>query len=146
MAALFLMLVAMLAPRQHITVAASTSAASVKAGAKVTFAVDVVPDAGIHVYAPGAKEYQPISVTIAPRPDVTVGRVVYPKSEMLSFDGESVPVFEKPFRLTQDVTIAKSTKPGTTLTVVGKVDYQACDDKVCFIPASLPVIWTIAVK
>ena len=97
-------------------------------------------------YAPGAKDYQPISVAIAPHADVTIGRVVYPKSEMLVFEGESVPVFQKAFRLTQDVTIAKSTKPGTKLTVVGKVDYQACDDKVCFIPASLPVSWTIDVK
>ncbi len=139
-------LLALLAPKQHITVATGPSTASVKAGAKLTLSIDVVPDAGIHVYAPGAKDYQPIAVTLAPRPDVTAGAVVYPKSEMLAFDGESVPVFQKPFRLTEDVTIAKSTKPGTKLTVVGKVDYQACDDKVCFIPASLPVSWTIDVK
>jgi hypothetical protein len=139
-------LLALLAPRQHIAVAASTSVASVKAGAKMSLFVDVLPDRGIHVYAPGAKDYQPIAMTIEPRAELTIGRTVYPKSEMLSFDGDSVPVFQKPFRLTEEVTITKSTKPGTKLKVTGKIDYQACDDKVCFIPASLPVSWTIDVK
>jgi hypothetical protein len=146
MPALLFTLFTMLAPKQHITIAAGASASSAKPGAKVALFVDVVPDAGIHVYAPGAKDYQPIALAIEKRADITPGAIVYPKSEMLSFEGESVPVFQKPFRLTEDVTLAKSAKHGTKLTVVGKVDYQACDDKVCFIPASLPVSWTIDVK
>jgi DsbC/DsbD-like thiol-disulfide interchange protein len=146
MAALLFTLLAMLAPRQHLAVATSASPTMAKPGTKVSLVLDVVPDPGIHVYAPGAKDYQPIAITIEPRGDVTLGRVVYPKSEMLSFDGDSVPVFQKSFRLTADATIAKATRPGTKLKIVGKVDYQACDDKVCFIPASVPVSWTIDVK
>ena len=146
MVACFLTLLALLAPRQHITLAASASPVSAKAGAKVSLFVDVVPDPGIHVYAPGAKDYQAIAMTIVEQPDVTIGKLVYPKSEMLSFDGESVPVFQKPFRLIEEITITKSAKPGTKLTVSGTVNYQACDDKVCFIPASLPVSWTVDVK
>jgi DsbC/DsbD-like thiol-disulfide interchange protein len=146
MAALLATLFTLLVPKQHIAVAPTVSPTTVKAGAKVSLFVDVMPDAGIHVYAPGAKDYQPIAVTITPRAEVTIGQTVYPKSEMWSFDGESVPVFQKPFRLTREVTIAKSAKAGTKLTVTGRVDYQACDDRVCFIPASLPVSWTIDVK
>ena len=33
-----------------------------------------------------------------------------------------------------------------TLTVAGIVDYQACDDVICFKPAVLPVTWTVAVE
>lgn len=146
MLTVFLALLSLLAPKQHITVAASASPAAAKAGAKVSLFVDVVPDPGIHVYAPGAKDYQAIAMTIVQQPDVTIGKLVYPKSEMLSFNGESVPVFQKPFRLSQDVTIARTMKPGTKLTLTGTVAYQACDDRVCFIPASLPVSWTIDVK
>lgn len=146
MTAVLVALLALFAPKQHIAVAATASAASANPGAKVSLFVDVVPDPGIHVYAPGAKDYQAIAVTIDKQRGVTIGTVVFPKSEMLSFEGESVPVFQKPFRLTEAVTIAKSTKPGTRLTVNGTVAYQACDDKVCFIPASLPVSWTIDVK
>src|SRR5258707_9039255 len=39
---------------------------------------------------------------------------------------------QKPFRLTQDVTVDRSAKPGSTVVVAGTVSYQACDDKVCF--------------
>jgi DsbC/DsbD-like thiol-disulfide interchange protein len=146
MAALLFTLLAIVAPKQHITVATSPSPASARAGAKVSLFLDVAPDPGIHVYAPGATDYQAIAVTIDPQASVTIGKLVYPKSETLLFDGESVPVFQKPFRLTEELTIAKSAKPGTKLTVTGTIAYQACDDKVCFIPASLAVSWTIDVK
>jgi hypothetical protein len=37
--------------------------------------------------------------------------------------------------------------PGrTTLTISGTFEYQACDDKVCFAPQSIPLNWTIGVK
>ena len=59
---------------------------------------------------------------------------------------ETVPVFQKPFRLTQDVTVAKNAKPGSTIAVSGTLDFQACDDKVCFVPESVPLTWTLVVK
>jgi DsbC/DsbD-like thiol-disulfide interchange protein len=143
MLAILLTLFALVAPKQHIAVTASADGAKARPGSKVSLIVDVVPDAGIHVYAPGAKDYQSISLTLDTHANITPGRVIYPISDHLKFDGESVPVFQKPFRLTEDVTVGKSAKPGAKLTITGRVDYQACDDKVCFIPASIPVSWSI---
>jgi DsbC/DsbD-like thiol-disulfide interchange protein len=137
------------APVQHVTIAATASAASGAPGSKVSLFVDVAPNAGIHVYAPGAADYQPIAVKLdATNGMIAAGKLTYPKSERLLVAGapEAVPVFQKPFRLVQEVTIGKSAKPGSTLTVTGRVEYQACDDVVCFLPATLPVSWTIAVK
>jgi hypothetical protein len=37
-------------------------------------------------------------------------------------------------------------RPGTTIDLTGTVSYQACDDKVCFVPASVPVSWTVDVR
>lgn len=31
------------------------------------------------------------------------------------------------------------------LTVHGRLDYQACDDKICYNPASIPLSWSFAV-
>ena len=31
------------------------------------------------------------------------------------------------------------------LTLTGRLDYQACDDKVCFNPVSVPLTWTLTV-
>jgi DsbC/DsbD-like thiol-disulfide interchange protein len=131
---------------KHLTVATSTSAASVAPGSKVSLFVDVTPDPGIHVYAPGAKDFLPIALTLEPAAGAAIGKTLYPKSELMTFADEKVPVFQKSFRLVQDMTIARSTKRGTTMTISGTVRYQACDDAVCFIPASAPVRWTVSVK
>jgi DsbC/DsbD-like thiol-disulfide interchange protein len=133
-------------PPKHLTLTTSASTNTVSPGGKVSLFIDVTPNPGIHVYAPGAKDYLPIAVKLDARADVSTGKTVYPASEMMTFAGEKVPVFQKAFRLVDDVTIAKSARSGTALTVNGIVNYQACDDRVCFIPASAPVAWTISVK
>ena len=32
------------------------------------------------------------------------------------------------------------------LTLTGRLDYQACDDAICFNPASVPLTWTLTVS
>ena len=108
--------------------------------------VDVTPKPNIHVYAPGNEFYIPITVKLNPQGEVKAGKLAYPKSEMATIADEKVAVFQKPFRLTQEVTVDKSAKAGSNVIVAGTVSYQACDDKVCFPPESAPVSWTIAVK
>ncbi len=141
---LVLSLVQLAEPPKHLTVTATTSAARAAAGSKVSLFLDIVPNPRIHVYAPGAKEYVPIAVTMDPRAGVTFGALKYPKAETMEFDGERVPVYQKPFRLAEEVSLGSSLK-ATTLTLTGTVKYQACDDRVCFIPVSVPVKWTITV-
>ena len=136
-----------LTPRPgHAAVSSSPAEVSAKAGTKLQLFVDVAPKAGIHVYAPGSKDYIAVAVKLAPQLEVKAGKVEYPKSEMMSFADERVPVFQKPFRLTQPVTLDKSVKAGATVTVAGTVTYQACDDRVCYPPESAPVAWTVMVK
>jgi DsbC/DsbD-like thiol-disulfide interchange protein len=130
----------------HATIAPAPGDANGQPGAKVSLFVDVTPKPGIHVYAPGSRDYIPITVKLNPQAQLKPGKVAYPKSEMMTFADEKVPVFEKPFRLTQDVTLAKSLKAGETVTVAGTVNYQACDDRVCYPPESAPVSWTVVVK
>ncbi len=130
----------------HATIAASPTEVNGQTGGKVALSVEVTPKPGIHVYAPGTNDYIPITVKLNPQPQLKVGKVAYPKSEIMTFADEKVPVFEKPFRLTQDVTLDKSLKPGASVTVAGTVHYQACDDRVCYPPESVPVSWTVTVK
>jgi hypothetical protein len=65
---------------------------------------------------------------------------------------ERVPVFEGTFRIHQDVKVSSAAEfsnslgtDGKTLTITGKLNYQACDSKVCFLPASVPVQWQVQV-
>ena len=145
-------LVALLAAgTPHLTMATSaspTSATPARPGSTIKLFVDVIPDPKVHVYAPGAKDYLPIALEIAPAAGVTVGRLTYPKAQDLYFEPlkEHVPVFSAPFRLEQDAAIGRAAKPGQSLIVTGVLKYQACDDTTCFNPVTAPVSWTIAVK
>jgi DsbC/DsbD-like thiol-disulfide interchange protein len=117
-------------------------------GEKVSLAVEMTPNPGIHVYAPGAKDYLPVKLTLKPQAEATAGKLTYPKSEMVHFEvlNETVPVYRKPFTLLQDVTLKKSLKPGSTVTLAATLEFQACDDQVCFVPESVPVSWTLTIK
>lgn len=155
-AAWLLTLIAVLLPTlagtPHITMATSTSVASgatAKPGAVVKLFVDVIPDAKIKVYAPGAKDYLPVALELAAPPrGVRAGKLTYPPSQDWYFEPlkEHVPVYQAPFRLTQDVTISKDAKPGQTLTLQGVFKYQACSDTICYNPVDAPVSWTLSVK
>ncbi|HZT76306.1 MAG TPA: protein-disulfide reductase DsbD domain-containing protein [Vicinamibacterales bacterium] len=129
----------------HATIQPSPAAVDAAPGAKAALTLDVTPKAGIHVYAPGTKDFIPIELKLDANPAVKAGKTAYPKSELMTFGDEKVPVFEKPFKLTNEVTIAKGTKAGA-VTVSGTVHLQACDDKVCYPPENVPVSWTVNVK
>ncbi len=104
---------------RHATIAATPAGVSGAPGAKIALFVDVTPKTNIHVYAPGSKDYIPITVKPEPQAQVKFGKVTYPRAETMTFAGEKVPVFQKPFRLTQEVTLNKSAKPGSTVTIAG---------------------------
>jgi hypothetical protein len=123
-------------------------------GTHFSLVLDVRPAASVHVYAPGASQYQPVRLTLNARPGVVLRAVQFPKSEDYFFKplNEHVPVYQRPFRIVQDVMLDPSgdgsaaLKDVTTLTITGTFEYQACDDKVCFAPQSIPLSWSIGVK
>jgi hypothetical protein len=149
---LFGVLLPTLAGTPHITMATSTSlapGATAKPGATVKLFVDVIPDAKIRVYAPGAKDYLAVVLQLSPPPaGVRAGKLSYPPSQDWYFEPlkEHVPVYQAPFRLTQAITIASSVKPGQTITVLGVFKYQACDDTICYNPVNAPVSWTLSIR
>ena len=132
----------------HLTMATSASATEARRGSTLRLFVDVIPDPKVHVYAPGAKDYLPIALAITPRAGIKVGKLAYPKSQDLYFEPlkEHVPVYGTPFRLEQTITLGPSLKAGDRVTVAGVLNYQACDDLVCFNPVSAPVSWSVTVK
>lgn len=135
-------------PSQHIVVTASASADSTTPGGSVTLWADVTPKLGLHVYASDANGTTPVALTLAPHARVTKGKPKNPASEMVRTVGELLPVaaHRKPFRIEQPITVARTTKTGEALTIAGLVNYQACDDRVCYPAGSVPVSWTITIK
>jgi len=130
----------------HAAIAAAPAEVNGKPGTKLALFVDVTPKPGMHVYAPGNADYIPITIKLAAPAAIKAGKTAYPKSEVMTLADEKVSVFQKPFRLTQDVTVDKSAQAGSTIVVPATVNYQACDDKVCYPPESASVSWTVMVK
>ena len=138
----------------HLDLTTFLSDAAVAAGNRFSLLLDIKPGAGIHVYAPGAKGYRAIALNIASQPGIRVLPISFPPSEIYFFKplNERVPVYQKPFTLVQELILEGSQqaqaalKGKENLTVTGTLDYQACDDKQCFNPASVPLSWTVVLK
>ena len=58
----------------------------------------------------------------------------------------------RPFVLTERITVSGAPEHRaalatmTRITIKGTLDYQACDDRVCFLPASIPVSYTVKLR
>jgi hypothetical protein len=123
-------------------------------GTHFSLVMDVVPGPRIHVYAPGVVGYKPIDLVVEPQPGLVVRAPQYPKAEDYFFKplNEHVAVYQKPFRIVQDLAIdpspaaAAALKDRTDMTIAGTLQYQACDDKVCFTPQAVPLTWTIGLR
>ena len=140
----------------HLEISASQSNPDITVGSRFHLALDIAPKANMHVYAPGAAEmgYRVIGLHLDMPSFLRAPAAEYPASEIYHFEplDERVPVYQRPFRLVQEIVVEGD--PESTarlaeidaLTLTGRLDYQACDDRVCFNPESIPLTWTLAVQ
>jgi hypothetical protein len=138
----------------HLEIKTYPSDAAVALGNHFSLVTEVTPHPGMHVYAPGAAGYRVVALTVLPQPFVHVLPTRYPASEIYVFKplNERVPVYQKPFTLLQEVVpevtpeAEAAFRGKESLTLTGAFEYQACDDNVCFNPASVPLSWTLTIK
>jgi AhpC/TSA family/Disulphide bond corrector protein DsbC len=139
---------------KHLKLTYSTSDTSLSPGGRAALMMDIELKKGMHVYAPGVQGgYIPIDWKIAESKGWLAHPVSYPASRIMHLPAinESVPVYEGRFRLLRDVTIGQTAeiKPlladNGTLTVEGSFRHQACDEKECFPPQTVPLKWTFQI-
>ncbi|MEO8137638.1 MAG: protein-disulfide reductase DsbD domain-containing protein [Betaproteobacteria bacterium] len=136
----------------HLDLRTYPSDASAALGTRFSLALDITPKPGMHLYAPGADGYRVVKVDFAPQPNVRIQPARYPASEIYNFVplNERVPVFQKPFTLRVEVVpeataeARKAFAGKTELVITGTLEYQACDDTLCYNPASVPLSWKVA--
>jgi peroxiredoxin len=137
----------------HLTLTAYPSNPSVSAGTRLTVAVDIEPNEDIHLYAPGAESmgYRVVALNLTPTAHVRFGSVEFPASEIYHFEplDERVPVYQRTFTLLQEVVVDATREAERALaeldalTLTGSLDYQACNDQLCFDPVSVPLTFTL---
>ncbi len=134
---------------KHLTLVSSASAETVRGGQRIALVLDLELKPKMHVYAPGVANYIPVEWTLAANPAVTAGAVEYPKAEVLELPaiGEKVPVYTGRVRLVREMIVGQNASgAGGVLTVAGAFRYQACDDRQCFIPVTVPLEWKLKVE
>jgi peroxiredoxin len=123
-------------------------------GNLVTLTAEVRLPPDVHVYAPGTKGYKTVKLVVDPLPDFELRQASYPAAKILYLPAikERVPVFEGTFRIRQQVKVNSMAEfsgalgaDGKKVTVKGNLEYQACDSKICFLPATVPVEWQLQI-
>lgn len=129
---------------RHLKVSSAASSDRVSAGQRIALTLDLEMKPRMHIYAPEVKEYKPVEWKITG--GATPHAVEFPPSKTLRLEAidETVPVYEGTVRLVRDVTVGRA-KPGP-LTIEGELLYQACDDKQCYVPQSIPLKWELMVE
>jgi hypothetical protein len=138
---------------KHATLRASAVEGELRPGQRITLSLDVTLPRKVHVYAPGVQGYKPVALKLTESKGFQPDIPVFPpsKSMKLAAIHETVPVYEGQFRLLQTVTLADAQVVETLLdsnrqlTIEGQFLYQACDDRECFVPETVPLKWTVKV-
>ena len=101
--------------------------------------------------------YKPVQLILHTPAGMESTPAIYPNPKILYLEAikEQVPVFDGTFRITEDVTVSVSKlRDGAralfstrkTVSIVGELQYQACDKTICYPPGSVPVKWELQVR
>ena len=89
----------------HVEITTYVSDQVVAPGTLFSIVADITPRPGMHVYAPGTHSYKVVALRLDAQPLLLARPLRYPASDIYVFKplNERVEVFQKPFRLIQEV-------------------------------------------
>ncbi len=128
--------------RIQVDVTPLVEASVLESGKSVRAAVQVRLQDGFHVNSnePLEKYLIPTSLQFAPLDGVSIDGLAYPEAFHIVTGGSETPlaVFEKEFAIGVLMSIDASVAPGEYV-LLGQLNYQACDENVCYRPDKRPV-------
>ncbi len=135
----------------HLKLSAWASDSIVRGGNRFALGLDIELKDLMHVYSPGVENYIAIDWQMEEVGGFTQFEVEYPESHLLHLPviDEIVPVYEGKFQLLRDIMIGQPNEVRHLLdnenkfTIRGTLKYQACDDKMCYLPIDIPLEWTL---
>jgi DsbC/DsbD-like thiol-disulfide interchange protein len=122
------------------------AAMSVQAGDSVLVKIPITVASGFHVNAnPAASDdYIPMEVRFDSTSGIRAGAMIYPKGKTWRLQGttENLLVYGGDFEVKVPLMIDRDAASGKRV-IKGSVDFQACDNHVCFLPESQPIAVTL---
>lgn len=123
-------------------------AVAVKPGAATQIRLQVVVRPGYHVQANPVENPSliPITLRIDPSPHISIGVPRYPGAKRLRLagDDQDLVVYDGRFDIALPIAVGNDAAPGD-VTLAGSLRYQACDDRHCLFPVTLPVAVSVTV-
>jgi len=135
---------------KQLTATIGASNSTVASGQRIALTVDIDLQEKLHVYAPGVDNYIPIEWKIEDSDTAVAHAPIFPHAEKLYLKAinETVPTYTNHFRLIRDITIPAEDKLKAKVDASGRftvdsvLNYQACDDRLCYFPQKVRLQWT----
>src|SRR5262245_41507320 len=131
----------------HLKVTAQVSQEKVRPGNRLSLVANIELPPKMHIYAPGVRGYLPVALLIDQTSDLKVHEMKYPKPRVMNLKAikERVPIYEGRIRIERDFTVLPTIK-AEKLELKGTFEYQACDDRICYTPAKVPLAFSLEVE
>ena len=134
---------------KHLRLTTAASTPTARPGHRSVLSLDFYLEPKMHVYSPGVQGYIPIEWKLDTGTMAKLHAFDYPSSKMMRLEAirETVPVYQGHARLNREITFAAEDvlKPLVTasdeLILKGSFRYQACDDRECYVPETVPLEW-----
>ena len=136
------------ARRIPVTTEPLVGATGVTPGGTIRLAVKVTLPDGFHAQSNAPRDKYLIPATLGFRaPDgMRVTEIVFPPARDFLLEGNPEPllVFEQSFLVGAVIEVDAAASPGS-VQVPARFRFQACDDRVCYMPQNVDVAWTVPV-
>lgn len=138
----------------HLTARLSVSDEVVVGGNRVALVLELELKDKMHVYAPDVEGYIPVAWKMQDSEGLRQFEPELPEAEILHLPAinERVPVYQGRARFVRDVIIGQPKELGDLidsegyLRLKGSLRYQACDDKVCYLPQTIELEWKVKLE
>jgi hypothetical protein len=137
------------AQTKYLRLSTAASTAVARPGHRILLSVTVDLQPKVHVYAPGVTHYTPIDWSMEESPADKPRPAQYPTPLKLRLKPihETVPVYQNHLRIIREITFGAENdlkplvSPSGELVLKGSLQYQACDDRKCYLPETTPLEW-----
>ncbi len=124
------------------------AADGVHPGGTAQVAIQVRLPEGLHMnsHTPRDPSLIPAVLSLDAPPGISVGEIVYPQATDLVQQGADLPlaVYERRFAIGVRLDIDSDMPPGN-ISVPARLRYQACDERVCYFPATVAGEWNLRI-